>query len=196
MKKTILLFTIFILISMFFCSCKIFADTPIEDENSGDGSQNSVSDARFFGEGKQFYFVEGEGVTLQGEIDSLVQSVMYSTYVYPFIITSEDEGGECEIVFGKSNRTISKDAYSRLDRYYTGVENESGWLIYVKGNSLCVAFDTNQAMRKAIEYLEDNLLELDLDSNKGVVAYETFDRFEVAYEERTEKQAKAFEKRC
>ena len=192
MKKSLLLFAIFALVSVLLCSCKVFVKDNGKDNH--DNLQNSTTDSGFFGEGKQFYFVEGEGVALQNKIDEIFNHVSYSTYVYPKFITSAEMGGENEIVFGKCDRDISKRAYQSLERLYTNMDNESAWVIYVKDNSACVAFDSKQAMRRAIDYFEENLLEEDFGTKKGVVAYEHFDKFEAAREEREAKQEKAFER--
>ena len=192
MKKSLLLFAIFVLVSVLFCSCK-----PSEGDSGADNAdkpQNNVTDTGFFAEGKQFYFVEGEGVTLQDKINGIYSHVTYSTYVYPKFITSAEIGGENEIVFGKCDRDISTKAYRLLEQYYDGTDNESAWVIYVKDNSACVAFDSNQAMRRAIDYFEKNLLEEDFGTKKGVVAYEHFDKLEAASEEREAKREAAFEK--
>ena len=194
MKKSLLLFAIFVIMSALLCSCKIFVKDNGKDNQ--DNSQNSTTGSGFFGEGKQFYFVEGDGVTLQGQaqIDSIWSHVSYSTNVYPKFITSAEIGGENEIVFGKCDRDISKRAYQSLERLYTNMDNESAWVIYVKDNSACVAFDSKQAMRRAIDYFEKNLLSNDFGTKSGVVAYEHFDKLEAASEEREAKQEEAFEK--
>ena len=59
MKKSLLLFAIFVLVSVLFCSCKV----PIGGSagNNEDKLGNDIADTEFFAEGKQFYFVEGEG---------------------------------------------------------------------------------------------------------------------------------------
>jgi len=192
MKKSLVLLAIFVLVSVLLCSCKIFVKD--NDKDNTDNSQNGTADSAFFGEGKQFYFVEGEGVTLQNKIDEIFNHVSYSTYVYPKFITSAEMGGENEIVFGKCDRAISQKAYQLLDKLYTNTDNESAWVIYVKDNSACVAFDSNQAMTRAISYFEKNLLSNDFGTKSGVVAYEHFDKLEAASEEREAKHEAAFEK--
>ena len=186
MKKYLLLFTAFILASTLLCSC----NPPTEEEDKG----NTVASTGFFGEGKQFYFVEGDGVTLQNKIDYIFDHVTYSTYVRPKFITSAETGGENEIVFGKCDRDISTKAYRLLDQYYNGTDNESAWVIYVKDNSVCFAFDSNQAMSRAIDYFDKNLLNEDFGTKSGIVAYEHFDKLEAASEEREAEHEAAFEK--
>ena len=97
-------------------------------------------------------------------------------------------------MFRKSEREISKTAYVQLERAYTGIANESAWLIYVKDNSVCVAFDTRQAMNRAIAYLDENITNDGFGTKKGVVAFECFDTVEKANEEREAKQAEGLEK--
>ncbi len=178
MKKSLLLFAILALISALFCSC-----TPSGAENE-DKPQNVVAGTGFFARGKHFYFVSGDGVTLSNQIDDVYEYVYIATRNQPSIITTKDEGGENEIVFGKCDRDISKRAYQSLERLYTNMDNESAWVIYVKDNSACVAFDSKQAMTRAISYFEKNLLSNDFGTKSGVVAYERFDTVEKATEER------------
>ena len=190
MKKCLLLFAIFAIVSTIICSCKI----KTTDKNGGIASPPPVTDTGFFGNGKQFYFVAGEGVSLQNKIDNIYSHVNQATGEFPIFITSSDKGGEYEIVFGRSDRKISKKAYEMLDRYYSGIPNESVWAIYLSGGSICVTFDTNQAMMRAIAYFEDNLLNEALGTKEGVLAHESFDVYEKAREEREEKHTEAFNK--
>ena len=83
MKKSLLLFAIFVLVSVLLCSCKVSVKDKGKD--NPDNLQNSTTDSGFFGEGKQFYFVEGDGVTLQDQdwIVSIWSHVSYSTNEFP-----------------------------------------------------------------------------------------------------------------
>ncbi|MBO5316803.1 MAG: hypothetical protein J6B48_10295 [Clostridia bacterium] len=188
MKKSILLFAILALLSAFLCSCKLSGENSKDNTQKGD-PQDTVTDTSFLAEGKQFYFVSDEGMVLHDKIIGIYTEILYSTGKHPIYITSEEEGGEYEIVFGQVEREISTKAYFQLSRYYTGIPNESVWLIYVKDNSLCVAFDTDQAKKKAIEYLDENIGNESFGTKKGVVAYECFDTVATAAEEREAKQA-------
>jgi len=194
MKKYLILFVIFTLACALLCSCKPSEkdndnmNNPSNGSTDTDSSGDSTSSG-FFAEGKQFYIVSDEGMVLHDKIIGIYTEILYSTGKNPIYITSEEEGGEYEIVFGQVEREISTKAYFQLSRYYTGIPNESVWLIYVKDNSLCVAFDTDQAKKKAIEYLDENIGNESFGTKKGVVAYECFDTVATAAEERKAKQA-------
>ncbi len=135
------------------------------------------------------------------ELLSEIQYCVYSTtYASPPIYTDSDQESTREIVFGKSEREVSKVAYKYLERL-NREEGDISYLIYSDGSSVAIAFDEdiygiNAAATKAVDSIEkifngdDEII-----IPKGTVAYNSFNALE--YQEeidavKTEEQWKIF----
>ena len=91
------------------------------------------------------------------------------------IAPDTQEAVEHEIIIGKADRELSREAYRRLDMHETDGENYVGYVIYSDGKSLAVAYDEdifelNFALNEAVDILIDKYLDGKyLQLKKGVV---------------------------
>ena len=99
---------------------------------------------------------------------------------YPSVISSSEKKRGNEIVFGKTDRDVSLEAYSRLDKIRYDETNEGAprLLIYTDGSSIAVAYDEcegNATFFLAVEYFLENLLTDNFSSDAGTLYKEIVD---------------------
>ena len=98
------------------------------------------------------------------------------------VISPDEPVRSHEIVFGDVGRTISDEAYSRLDRRADLLAlktlEQSAYLIYANEGSLAIAYSDIYARALAIDYIVENLKSTDY-SYDGIVAYEISDTADI-----------------
>lgn len=213
MKKTlsnkILTAIIFILITMsllLLSSCdsskseKPGGQNGDKDKNSGvsdfDGNADVIiNESAVWGKGIRLKVVipkEG-GEKLEKIREYLCSDVSFLTDTPARAYTDEFEYSGHEVVIGKTTRAISQKAYSELDKH-NDIKTSDGWLIYADGNSMAIAYSSNAALDKAIDYLYTNFLETEelVFEESGVVDSFSFNLKETADAARIEIQGAGF----
>ncbi len=135
-------------------------------------------------------------------ISTIQDAVFYISYYIPNVTTDAVEPAEHEIVLGKSNREVSKRAYTLLNRLEKEDEKDVSFLIYSDGSSIAIAYEedvyhTNLAATLAAEHFYDwcNGQEY-IAVGKSTIESLTFDVLDVQEEidaAETEAQWKIFE---
>ena len=96
----------------------------------------------------------------------------------PVYDTDESPASEHEIVFGNTNRAISKKAYRKLRGVNTESDSETRFVIYASGNSVAIAYDEDYAnitLLHAVNCFVDNYVsgKTELKLSAGVVYSDT-----------------------
>lgn len=157
--KTKLFFALltFVTLLCLLCSCKGAADKD-NDNGTGDGTNVSAENL-IFKRGVNPTFICNNAETLKDAVTKIQEAVFYCTYSTPAVFTDEVAPALHEVVLGKTNREISKKAYTLLDRINDG-ENEVSYLVYSNGSSVAIAFDEDRyhinaaAVRGAIAFAD------------------------------------------
>lgn len=99
-------------------------------------------------------------ISAEGAIDPKITSGLASTISklsgkMPRILLDTSEVGEHEIIIGQTSRDLSAAAYALITE--PADYNVGNYAIYTDGDSIAVAFYSDVALGKAIEYLEKNV---------------------------------------
>ena len=94
------------------------------------------------------------------EIAIIQDAVFYVSYYIPNVTTDAVDPAEHEIILGKSNREVSKRAYTLLNRLEKEDEKDVSYLVYSDGSSIAIAYEedvyhTNLAATLAAEFFYD-----------------------------------------
>ena len=194
MKKVVNLLLMMVTILSLLASCST-PDTDSGSGNGGGGTDNAVTDDFIYSDNSALTIVAPSGA-LTNDNYTKIAKAMSSIHSYELTDGSAPEA-EHEIVFGKSDRSVSKEAYRRLanlERADYGEEIYVGYVIYSDGSSVAVAYDEalyglKIAEDSAIEafvskYLQNDVLKLE----KGYTDSLTIDA--LAYQERLDDKYK------
>ena len=158
-----------------------------DNGNSGDngipnGGGEDVSlpnDNAVWGNGIYLRVVKADGSAL--ELAPLIAKISVLTDTPAVPATDVIPAAEHEFVIGVADRELSRAAYAALDARLARDFTE-GWLLYVKGNSMAIAYSSDISMKMAFEYVDSVLLtkeELCFNSD-GVVKEHIYDSREYA----------------
>ncbi len=146
--KKIVFSTLFIVILCMFTSCDLnidipgmFYPTPDDNkDNNGEIPENYVNDNITFDRYEQVMIVVSPEKTDFAYNAS--QAVSEITGVSAITVTDDYDGKfPNELVLGRCNREVSKEAYTHLDNIEKAHLLMARYVIYSQGNSVCIAFD-------------------------------------------------------
>ncbi len=199
MKKLFTLFLTLILCLSLFASCK--KDNNQNSGNTGDDSAQTSSDGTIWKNGMILTIVIDNALA---DIDTEVfdytafyNDVYAVTRKSPRLYYSSAAPAKSgnEIVIGETDRDISKISYERLDTFlYSANEGEyTGWLIYAKDGSICIAYDREIAFREAMSYLKNTLFKNEsLKAENGIIASNKYNYRDKVNAIRDEERSEAF----
>lgn len=152
--KVLLSVFIFSLILALLCSCKV---SNKNNNQSGNNNENSDTENIILGQDTVPTVVCNSQSLLTKEISTIQEAVFYCIYRTPSVTTDETAPADHEIILGKSNRAVSKRAYTLLERIEKEDEYDASYLIYSDGSSIAIAYDedvyhTNMAATLATEF--------------------------------------------
>lgn len=202
-----------IVLSMLICifaSCKNSSSDSqngVQGGNANDGSDSGAADAPnvpnlIFDYNNPPTLVCNDPEALADAISEVQFAVYYITYRTPSPVSDSTPKAAHEIVFGQSNREISKKAYTYLNRIEKEDEDVA-YLIYSDGSSIAIAFHEdryhiNAAAFRAAEAFADVCRNKEYVAiAKGTVDSLVFDALEYQEEldaAETEAQWKIFER--
>ena len=179
-KRFLLLALVFVcLFSVFSCGKKD------KNEDTGNEQKPSGSDVTPVGDyiysgGSQLTLVYNAGTVSAENLKKLKDSLFVKVGE---LLEADDSiaGSEHEIILGRSERELSKKAYSRLSRMDKTTDDYVGYCIYSDGKSVAIAFDDelygiDVAENVAIDAFVDNYTTSDsLRLGSGAVKEEVFD---------------------
>lgn len=154
-----------------FSSCALFSDNGGEPEEPDNLIYNANSDLQI---------VYSAPLTLDDMIDITDEFANRLEY-YPRLSDATSEPLLHEMVFGKSNRSVSLEAYRLFDKIDKASEDHLGFLVYSDGSSIAIAYDEDEykiAFTAAADYVLENLLKSELTLQKGTVFSDSFDMYE------------------
>jgi len=214
MKSRFLLMILALTLTLgIICSCKGSGDSDKGDGSSQGGDQNNNQGGDNTGTEDIENLIFGPNVVpnvicntaerLSEAITTIQDAVFYCSYYIPNVTSDEAEEAEHEIILGKSNREISKRAYTLLNRLEKEDEYDVGYLIYSDGKSIAIAYDedryhTDMAADVAADYFYEWCDGKEyIAVPKSTVASRTFDVLELQEEidaAESEQQWAEFEK--
>ncbi len=156
MKKVSLtaVFLVLILCTTFsFCSCKLNGKKPSYDNSPSNGDAQ-IADGFIFSEGTKVNIVYDPTMAeINPEIkNDLSLGLYYATDVIPDIRDASSEKTNNEIILGRTDRALSKKAYSYLEDKMMNESVETlGYVIYSNGNSVAIAYSDDRYMAAATE---------------------------------------------
>ena len=172
MKKILTAFLLLSLPIVILASCRIRNDGHPSDSDSGDYVYSANSDLTLV------YDYGGVNAENASRITEALLNVISGKLT---VEDTESPMAEHEIILGKSEREISKKAYTLLDKIDVTSESELRYLIYSDGTSLALAYDSDYwgiaaAESEAIGYVVDYLLRGDrLELERGIVYHARID---------------------
>ena len=121
-------------------------------------------------------YAEGIPTDVQATIYQALKSVYGTPPEYTYDPSESD--GKHEIIIGKTNLSISREAYRRLRAYTSSDNYESTFVIYAEGSSVAIAYDEDSvgfACAEGVRYFAENYVigKTELTLNEGVVASKT-----------------------
>ena len=140
-------------------------------------------------------------VTIVSDTESPASNSLYNhiydlTNYQPEAVTSSASVVSHEIVFGETERAISKTAYERFERFADINElndlGHSAYLIYVEGDSLAVAYSDIYAKDAAINYIIANYNSDTLALDEGVAVRQEFNTQDFINNYRNEQREAGF----
>ncbi len=172
MKSKLLLVILALALTLgIICSCssgKGSADQNTDssqngDQNNnqgGDNSQIADVDNLIFGPNVVPAVICNTPEALSSEISTIQDAIFYCTYYIPNVTSDAAAQAEHEVILGKSNREVSKRAYTLLNRLEKEDEYDVGYLIYSDGSSIAIAYEedryhTDMAATLAAEFFYD-----------------------------------------
>lgn len=178
MQRIIALVLALVLVIGCIGSCFLFKGNGGQQSGNTDGDGNDITmpvEGAIYSKGSTIgYLTSGnDGLYLIDFYNALASKTNITS------IKEEDTPLNNEIIFGVSNRDVSKEAYKKLAalRYPDDVIDDTDdylkWLIYTDGSSVAVAYDENSdyiALRSAVEYCVKNLVKDTLTLDPGIVA--------------------------
>lgn len=191
MKKAFLsLFVLLILSAMLLTSCSFDFGSSGGNEQNGDAEDNGTEGGNeaeeegfIYDKDSELYFITSESASLKyaSEIALALDSERSVIVSYAPIDSADHKH---EIVFGNSDRAVSKAALQLLSRYDEREESELGFLIYSDGSSVAVVWeDDGEGVIEmlAAEYFIENYVGEGLVAKKGELHSEFIDPIEDYY---------------
>ena len=184
MKKVVLSLVLMLSLCLGLASCTIpwSPTTPPTEEK-----ENLIYDKN-----SELYLVY-DTETISDEAISGVTQALFDNGISPRSLSILGEQKTHEIIFGKSDREVSKTAYARLERMDKNSEDDTRIAVYSDGSSVAFAYDDdigNFTRDIAFRYFIDNMVAEELVLEKGKVYEECFN----LYEYLAEKDAEYYEK--
>lgn len=163
-KKILTLIVALLAFLVVFTSCKT-------DSDKLDNSKDEINESELFYSSdydfRIIYSTEAEKAAAETVAESLVPILGKAATV----AVSSAPACAREIVFGRCDRQISKDAYRLLDRKIESGDGDSGYLIYSDSSSIAIAYDSRAeeiVLNEAIGYFVDNYVNSELKTFSGV----------------------------
>jgi len=184
----LLCLVLFLFTAAVSCAKKDDAEDAKGDDNQGDIGDNQTPDKPEEEIKGDYIFSPTTVVNLVYNGDHLTHAGVSEIYYAisnlienpPMLVNDSSAVGEHEIVIGKSERPVSKEAYRRLSQLERESSDYHGYLIYSDGNSVAIAYDEDifelhMAQEDALEYFMDTYLsESVLRIKKGVAKSDLF----------------------
>lgn len=147
--------------------------------------------------GGELTVVMGDGASLK-LMNGFVRDLGVATNSSPTLKDKSFPGGAGQIIVGRTDSAISREAYERLDKLNTYKESDThlGFLIYSDGRSVAIAYDSDAygvdlAQSTAINYVIKNCVQSDgsIRLSEGEAGYGFVDYLE--YQESLDEQTVA-----
>jgi len=208
MKKIIYLAAVILAVSLLLCSC-IYeptvnenvgaADTPGEEDNNGVTDKEEapsvpeVEDEDFiWNKDSEIYVISSKEESANEKYSTIYGTVLteiYTSLSYlkgnVLIRSDSDAPHPHEIVVGRTEREISRTAYSYIENLSLA-DDEVCFLIYSDGSSLALAYtnaDESVAIKAMGEYVDSNMIKEELTLEEGVVHFSIYSMNEI-YQQR------------
>lgn len=158
-----------VVFSLASCNFDLFGNTGGEKPPEGE------PDDLIYNATSELFIITGDGVS-RADVEAFVGGIYEHRENSIEFDVSSSEVHAHEIVIGNTDREISKNAYSRLDRVQKNSEEDLAYLIYSDGSSVAIVWDESEndedgVMKKlAISYFADNYV-TDVLTMKSGVAY-------------------------
>lgn len=138
-----------------------------------------------YNESSELYFIYDPSIS-SDYLGQIITEIDYARGSVSQTAAVDSEPHKHEIVFGRTDREISKTAYSRLERVEKNSPDQLVFLIYSDGSSLAVVWeeceDDKEAMDEiALEYFYENYCLEELTAKSGVVYSRALDIVEDYY---------------
>ncbi|MBO5009775.1 MAG: hypothetical protein J6D20_03630 [Clostridia bacterium] len=169
---------VFTLCSILIVMAAILISCAPGDNTKPSGSSDSSNDKLIYGESTPVAIImpESENDRVTDSFYTFYYNLAANVGFSPEIIKATDEQRSHEIVFGSTERAVSKEAYRLLNRIDLTTEEESEGrpriLIYTDGSSIAIAYDNSVddiALIKAINHLNDNYVKSSLSLKAGIL---------------------------
>ncbi len=189
MRKTLLF-----MLSVLICTAALFSC-----KDGGGGEVNKPTGDNTYSEGTIWAPGTKLGVLVADEdhldVEKLMYDVIYgcteSNVFYISDPAAEKTGSE--LVIGNTSREVSVKAYAALERKLESKPDDTGWLVYSYEGSLCLAYEYEETLPFALDYLQNTLLERPtLTLKNGVVNSGTMSLEDLAQDLRAQLRAEGF----
>ena len=199
MKKLILLLLVLSLSCSLLLACNKNKGSGT-DKGSGGSSDTSKGDNPDLPKG-DYIFAPGSKVNIvsasaSDSVTKISEAIWTVAGIPVNVVDDSSAKGEHEIVLGKSERSVSVEAYRRLNRIREEGGEDVGYLIYSDGNSIAIAYDTdeynlNHAEDRAVSYFINEVIadNSTLTVDKGTVTSLAFNLLD--YQEAIDDELKA-----
>ena len=164
MKKTLKALLILLLVLTTFTSCFLFKTDEPEKEIE---EEEQHEEAKCWPAGTEIHYLGDSDLPegfLKKKFDNQTNAV-FKEYA--------PREGQKAFVLGECDNDLSTTAYHAMERYFSGQEGNSIYVIYTDGSSVAIAYQSFVARWAAIEYFFNNYHTLDLQTS-GVVACKEF----------------------
>ena len=173
MKKILTALSLLLLSVLCFVSCSFMGSEP--PSNEGEEKENLI-----FNTETDIYVVYNPEEIGDEELSNFTQP-FFDNGITPRTMSYENEKMPHEIVIGKAGRAICSEAYTKLERMDKLSDEDTRFLIYSDGSSVCIAYDEDAAditREIALDYFVDNYLSEELVLKKGVAKETCFNLYD------------------
>ena len=138
-------------------------------------------DGLIYNGSSELSIVISDGVS-ESAVTELWEGIGYETGVYPKIINDTDPVAKHEIVIGRADRDVSREAYKRLSEVEKTGKSDIAVLFYSDGASLAVAYEEDRygkSLGVALSELVQSYVRSELVLEKNFVHKFTYDLYEM-----------------
>ena len=170
---------------VFFASCMAQSETPSGGDQQG--SAQAPVDGYVYTPGSDLWVIYPTDVSSDA-LQALVGRLEGVRGELVKFANTDSEIHSSEIIIGKSDRAVSKKAYTLLSRQTKDSSKEVGYVAYTDGKSIALAydadvFDSNIAIKKLVDkFCEEYITSDKLKIKSGVIYNETIDVIEAQRE--------------
>ncbi len=191
MKKRLVLSVLILITIVFaFTSCDFSKLIP-GGNAGGDGGQDQQREENFIFDSKsELYLIVDDYAKDSSKIYNILDVINGHKDPDAIAQVADDstEQKKHEIVFGKTDRDITKSATRRLDRLITNLDTDVRYVIYSDGKNLAVVYDEDDeeiAFTLALDYILSMVNVDTLTAKAGVIKEEVVDVYEYYAEKDT-----------